>query len=188
MTTRLTTARQAVVLRPVTDTGAHALTEVFRQVHGEQFVSAGVPEPVVASLLELQFRAQQTQYRASHPQAGDHLIEVDGRTVGRCYVERTGTVFRVLDIAVVPDRRRQGIAGTVLADLLREASEHAACVHLNVWTDNEPARRLYAHLGFRLRAEWPDGSLELCRPPAASGGRCPADHAPSPSSRKGGTP
>lgn len=159
-------AAPPVSLRPVAAGDEPAVADVFRQVRGEQFAASGLPAEMLTGLLDLQFQAQQAQYRATHPQAYDHVIDVDGRTAGRCYVDRSGSVLRVLDLAVVPALRRHGVGSAVLKALLNEAAVLGTCLHLSVWTDNAAARRLYAGLGFRVQRQQADGLLDLCRPPA----------------------
>lgn len=57
----------------------------------------------------------------------------------------------VADLMVRPDRRRQGLARTMMAGLTAWAAEAGASVLLlQVVADNEPAQALYADLGFEL--------------------------------------
>jgi ribosomal protein S18 acetylase RimI-like enzyme len=161
-------AMTAVRLRPADgddeDHGQAAVARVFQEVRGEQFRGFGLTPELLGPLLDVQFRSQQAQYRHAHPQAVDHVLDLDGQVVGRCYVDRSTDGIRVLDLAVLADFRRRGIASRVMADLLTEAAAAGCCLHLSVWSDNMPARRLYEGLGFVLRAERPDGYLELCCP------------------------
>jgi ribosomal protein S18 acetylase RimI-like enzyme len=76
-------------------------------------------------------------------------------------VDRSPTVIRVLEIAVVPASQRRGVARRVMLGLQDEASGIAAAVRLSVWQDNLPARSLYAGLGFVVEQEREDGYLEL---------------------------
>jgi ribosomal protein S18 acetylase RimI-like enzyme len=53
-------------------------------------------------------------------------------------------------LAVVPERRRAGVARSLLRVLLDEAAEEG-CARVTLWVraDNLPAQRLFASLGFR---------------------------------------
>lgn len=89
----------------------------------------------------------------------------DGEPVGRLWVDagESGR-WRVLDLAVVAERRRQGIATAVLEALIAAAEEAGAEIALTVERRNTDAMRLYMRLGFE-----DDGGDEVhrslrCRP------------------------
>jgi ribosomal protein S18 acetylase RimI-like enzyme len=99
------------------------------------------------------------QYLAGWPRPGDHgLVAHDGGPVGaawyRTFTEAVhghgfvGEDVPELAIAVIASRRREGIGRRLLVDLVRAsvARGHRA-VSLSVAEAN-PARRLYASLGF----------------------------------------
>ena len=57
--------------------------------------------------------------------------------------------LNVHDLAVLPDRRSQGIGGRLLAEVADRARERGACkVTLEVHDTNEGAKRLYERSGF----------------------------------------
>lgn len=63
---------------------------------------------------------------------------------------RAGFAARVATMGVLPEHRHAGIGRTLLRQLIATAREHGArSVTLEVFTTNEPARRLYAAHGFR---------------------------------------
>jgi ribosomal-protein-alanine N-acetyltransferase len=72
----------------------------------------------------------------------------------------------VLTVAVVPERRQQGLGGSLVAAAAEEARQRgAARIFLEVSTRNPAARGLYQRLGFtqvgRRRAYYADGSDAL---------------------------
>jgi ribosomal protein S18 acetylase RimI-like enzyme len=100
------------------------------------------------AFLRSQFHLQTTHYRQHYPDAA-FLIVQDGDTpIGRFYVDRTLDPIHVLDIAIVPQRRGEGVGSALLRDLLSEAAEAKKNVALYVEIFN-PAQRLYQRLGFR---------------------------------------
>ncbi|MCW2796403.1 GNAT family N-acetyltransferase [Nocardioides sp.] len=99
-------------------------------------------------LLDLQFRAQRSQYAASHPLARHEILLVDGVAVGRLLVEDAHDVVRIVDVTVSRDHRCRGIGSAVLRQLSHEADETGRAVRLSVWSENRGARRLYESLGF----------------------------------------
>ena len=153
----MTTTTLAPLLRPCWRGETAA---VFSAVRAEQFRAAGIAPETAGPLLEMQFRSQQLQYGAAYPDAVDHVIDLDGQVVGRCFVAITDDGVRVLDIAVLAPWRRRGIASRVLEDLGRTAPRGR--VQLSVWADDTRARRFYEALGYSVRAQRPDGYLELC--------------------------
>ncbi|MBX7547579.1 GNAT family N-acetyltransferase [Streptomyces sp. NPDC004232] len=67
--------------------------------------------------------------------------------IGRCVVDGRWAGFAAVEVD--PARRRQGLATEVMAALARRAlDEGASAAWLQVETDNEDARALYAALGF----------------------------------------
>ncbi|MFJ8333788.1 GNAT family N-acetyltransferase [Streptomyces sp. NPDC094437] len=67
--------------------------------------------------------------------------------IGRCVVDGRWASFAAVEVA--PERRRQGLAGAVLAALAQRAlAEGASASWLQVELDNTGARALYAGLGF----------------------------------------
>ncbi|MFE0515391.1 GNAT family N-acetyltransferase [Streptomyces sp. NPDC058964] len=67
--------------------------------------------------------------------------------IGRCVVDGRWAGFAAVEVA--PERRRRGLATTVMAALARQAlAEGASAAWLQVEADNEGARTLYAGMGF----------------------------------------
>ncbi|MER6127446.1 GNAT family N-acetyltransferase [Streptomyces sp. NPDC001795] len=67
--------------------------------------------------------------------------------IGRCVVDGRWAGFAAVEVD--PDLRRRGLATAVMAALARQAlDEGASAAWLQVETDNEGARALYARLGF----------------------------------------
>ena len=111
-----------------------------------------LPEIQRESLLRLQYEAQSRGYAKQFPHSEDFIIEFDGKAAGRLLLNRGANELRVVDIAVVPELRGQGIASAVLRSLNSEAREAGVPLTLSVWRDN-PALALYRRLGFRVQAE-----------------------------------
>lgn len=67
--------------------------------------------------------------------------------IGRAVVEGRWALFGAVE--VIPERRRQGLAGAVMGALARRAAEEGAtAAYLQVEADNDGARHLYDKLGF----------------------------------------
>ncbi|WP_026923145.1 ribosomal protein S18-alanine N-acetyltransferase [Glycomyces arizonensis] len=71
------------------------------------------------------------------------------RVVGYAGVALAGNEAWINNIAVDPERRRQGIATMLMDDVVARArAAGAKAVFLEVAVDNEPAQRLYDRYGF----------------------------------------
>ena len=102
--------------------------------------------------LRQQFRAQDHSYHNNYPGAEFFIIVVDGTDGGRLYVHRRVDEIRIMDIALLPGFRGQGIGTYLLKELLREGQGSSRIVTIHVETFN-PALRLYQRLGFTQVAE-----------------------------------
>ena len=72
------------------------------------------------------------------------------RIVGYTICSRYDTVWHVMNIAVDPDERRQGIASALLAELYTRVRDPAARFTLEVRRSNQVAIELYERDGFRV--------------------------------------
>ena len=99
--------------------------------------------------LKMQFNAQSTHYHQHYPDAAYQIILSGQQPIGRLYVDRGPNEVHVIDIALLPEYRGGGIGGDLMRRLLVEAAEKQKPVRIYVESEN-PARRLYTRLGFRL--------------------------------------
>ena len=73
----------------------------------------------------------------------------DGEMLGFLICSRYDKVWHVMNVAVDPDRRRQGIASALLTDLLHRLGGDDARFTLEVRESNAGAIELYERFGFR---------------------------------------
>ena len=82
--------------------------------------------------------------------SGICLAALDGdELVGYCVCSRYDTVWHLMNVAVDPDRRREGIAATLLATLFDLADQPGEQYTLEVRPSNAPAIALYEAFGFK---------------------------------------
>jgi ribosomal-protein-alanine N-acetyltransferase len=74
---------------------------------------------------------------------------VEGELAGYLVCSRYDTVWHIMNVAVDPDHRREGIATTMLTDLLRRIDGRNARFTLEVRESNTGAIELYQRFGFR---------------------------------------
>lgn len=158
----------AVHLRPVTPADDAVLLAIYASTRSEELALTGWDAATTASFVQMQWRAQATHYRQSHPQS-EHLLVLCGPApgraacaaesaalpvAGRLWIDRGPRRLHVLDIALLPAHRGRGIGGECLRRLIDEAAAGGRSVSIHVETGN-PARRLYERLGFQ-----PQGPLQ----------------------------
>jgi ribosomal protein S18 acetylase RimI-like enzyme len=114
--------------------------------------------------LRQQFRAQDHSYHTNYPGAEFLIIVVDGADGGRLYLHRRLDEIRIMDVALLPGFRGQGIGTYLLKELLREGQTSSRIVTIHVEAFN-PALRLYQRLGFSQAAENGVYLLMEWRPP-----------------------
>jgi ribosomal-protein-alanine N-acetyltransferase len=102
----------------------------------------------------------------------------DGRLTGYTICSRYDTVWHVMNIAVDPDLRREGIGSALLAELYARAGDDSAQFTLEVRRSNHAAIELYQRDGFRIaglrRRYYQDNgedALIMWRTPATREGR-----------------
>lgn len=105
-----------------------------------------------AQFAELQQSAQRRSYRARFPGSDDAVIEVDGRPVGRLWLNRSEHELRVVDITLLPEHRGRGLGTSVLRTVHDEARELGRPVVLSVFRDDQRALSFYRRLGFAVTA------------------------------------
>jgi [ribosomal protein S18]-alanine N-acetyltransferase len=72
----------------------------------------------------------------------------DGRIVAYCICSRYDIVWHLMNIAVDPDHRREGLATALLNELVHRTGGPAARVTLEVRESNQNAIDLYERFGF----------------------------------------
>lgn len=142
-------ARQCgVALRPEVAADLPFLQALYRSTREAELDRTQWPEAQKAQFIELQFRAQRSHYLQHYPDALWLILEKDGDAIGRLYLERWSSEHRIIDIALLPQWRGQGIGRALLLDVIDEAMSADKAVGIHVEKQN-PAMSLYRRLGFR---------------------------------------
>lgn len=135
-------------LRPAGQDDAELLYRIYASTREEELAVVPWDEPTKEAFLRMQFNAQHSYYQATFPDASYDLIVSDGKVLGRLYVDRGDKAWLVIDIALLPEHRGQGIGTRLLGEILAEATTAGMPVQIHVERYN-PARHLYDRLGFR---------------------------------------
>lgn len=157
-------ARQCgVALRPEVAADLPFLQALYRSTREAELDRTQWPEAQKAQFIDLQFRAQRSHYLQHYPDALWLILEKDGDAIGRLYLERWSSEHRIIDIALLPQWRGQGIGQALLLDVIDEAMSAGKAVGIHVEKQN-PAVSLYQRLGFRCVED--KGVYDLLKLPA----------------------
>jgi len=143
-------AGQGVTLRPQTEDDVPFLCRLYVSLRWEEVQA--VPQwddAMRLAFLEDQYSKQHHHYTTHYTRSDFMIVEQDGEPVGRLLLDRGHpSDLRVVDIAFLPQARGKGFGGAFLTAVQEEARAEGKKVSIHVEQEN-PAKRLYARLGFR---------------------------------------
>lgn len=154
----------AITLRLARHDDEAFLYQLYASTRAAELAAYGWDVAQQATFLQLQFRGQRAHY-AEYPNADDQIICNDAQPIGRLFVSRLEKEIRLVDVALLPEWRGQGIGARLIGELLREAARAGLLVRLHVEKFNS-ARRLYERLGFVLISDAGSHYLMEWRPAA----------------------
>jgi ribosomal protein S18 acetylase RimI-like enzyme len=142
----------SVALRPIEEGDLSFLGGLYGTTRAVEMALVPWSEGEKAAFIGMQFEAQHRFYRAQFSRASFDVILRGERPIGRLYVDRRDGEIRVIDIALLPEFRREGIGGALMRGILDEAAASGRKVTIHVERNN-PALRLYLRLGFRQMSD-----------------------------------
>jgi ribosomal protein S18 acetylase RimI-like enzyme len=128
------------------------LYEVYASTRAEEMAIVPWTAEQKEAFLRMQFHAQHTYYHEQFPQTAYQIILLDGQRVGRLYIDRRPDEIRIIDIALLPAYRNQGIGTHYLKQTFDQARQANLAVRIHVEQFN-PALNLYTRLGFQRVTE-----------------------------------
>ncbi|NCT67992.1 MAG: GNAT family N-acetyltransferase [Rhodanobacteraceae bacterium] len=128
------------------------LRRVYAGTRLDELAPLGWSAEQVDGFIAMQFEAQRRDYWRNYDTSRFHVVTCDGVDAGRLYVERRADELRVVDIALLPEFRRRGIATYLFGVLFEEADAAGIAVRIHV-EHNNPAQHLYLRLGFAFCGE-----------------------------------
>lgn len=137
-----------LVCRPVTGDDEPFLFDLYASTRAEELAMVDWGDAQKEQFLRQQFHAQQTHYQSYFPDGEHQIIMRDGRPLGRIYLEQTAEKIHLLDIALIPASRGQGIGGALMHALLEKAGAAGLPITLHVYRFDEPVYAWYQRLGF----------------------------------------
>lgn len=132
------------------------LAAIYASTRAEELLQVPWSEDQKKQFTASQSSLQERHY-ATHYQYLERLVierasvtsggVIAATAVGRIYVQASATELRLLDIALLPSWRNQGIGTRLMTEVLRYADFLHSPVGLHVEPLN-PAKRMYARMGF----------------------------------------
>ena len=144
--------KERLTFRPITEQDTDFLYRVYAGTRDEEMAITGWSEEQKQEFLLMQFNLQHTQYLQNYRSAAFEIILVDNVPAGRFYVDRREKEIRIIDLALLPEFRNQGIGTAILKDLIAEADKKNLPLNFHVERFN-PARRLYERVGFKMKED-----------------------------------
>ena len=140
-------ASQGYVLRAESEADIPFLKRLYASTREEELEIAPWSAEQKQAFLDSQFAAQRHHYYNYIPDCGFDVIEKNGAPVGRLYLEPRATQLHIVDIALSPKHRGQGLGTAIMQALQAHARAQGKGVGIMVEKFN-PALRLYRRLGF----------------------------------------
>ena len=141
--------KNSITVRPICTTDEPFLFQLFCSAREDQFASLDLPLEQQEQLMQMQCQAQQQQYRGQFPNADFDLVLKYDVPIGNFYTLRGPDEFVLIDITLLPEHRNAGIGAGLVQELIAQANAANEPLLAHVLKDN-PAWRLWQHLGFRL--------------------------------------
>ena len=143
-----TSTKTTLRLRPMRPEDQEFLCRLYASTREEELSMVDWPEHQKEAFLRMQFTAQHAYYQEHYAEASFQVVELDGKPVGRLYVQPWPDEIRLVDISLLPETRGSGLGSSLLRELMAEAEASARPLTIHVEKFNR-ALRLYERLGFR---------------------------------------
>lgn len=141
-----------VTLRPITAADDAFLFRLYASGREQELAPVPWSDEQKTAFLRHQFDLQHQHYTANYPGATLDVIEVEGEPAGRLYVCPRAAEIRIMDIALLPEFRGQGLGTVFLEQLQDQGRQSGRTVTIHVEREN-PALKLYQRLGFEIAGD-----------------------------------
>jgi ribosomal protein S18 acetylase RimI-like enzyme len=142
--------KESITLRPITHADQEFLLRLYGSTREDELKQVPWTVEQKDAFVRQQFAAQHAWWTEHYQGASFDLVLSGGEPVGRLYVDRWETEIRIVDVAVVPEWRGQGIGERLIRAVFAEGDAAGKQVSIHVEQYNR-ARRLYERLGFEYR-------------------------------------
>ena len=135
--------------RQFTEEDMPFVAELYASTRRDEVAMTGWPTEMQEAFLNQQHEAQHSHYSLHFADAEWLIIEREGEAIGRLYLRDVPDDLHIIDISLIPENRGKGIGGAIMQDILDQARGRGKGVSIHVERNN-PARSLYARLGFEM--------------------------------------
>lgn len=153
-------------LRPVISADEPYLLELYASTREAELSAAPWTADQKQDFVRMQFDAQRQDYLHRFPNAAHSVVIVEGRDVGRVWIDRRPDETRLLDITIHPSQQNSGIGSLIMQWLQLEAGKMPTPLRHSVYTTNEAALRFYHKHGFSVIEDFGAYVLMEWRPDA----------------------
>lgn len=136
----------AISLRKIKEDDKAVLIRIYRSTREEELNQTPWSEEQKVWFIQNQFEAQHYHYQTYYAHADFWILMYNESVAGRLYVDLSDQL-RIIDIALLPEFRNQGIGASLFKDLQHYARAENLPVSIHVEQYN-PAKNLYKRLGF----------------------------------------
>lgn len=141
-----------VTFRPMEEKDLPLSFEIYASTRREEMSITGWPTKQIEEFLLSQAAAQNKHYKENYDRAVYEIIQLDGKDIGRLYVDEGRKELRIMELALLPEYRGQGIGRKIMEDLISKSEEKGLYSTLHV-EENNPARQLFQRMGFEFVEE-----------------------------------
>lgn len=124
------------------------LAELYATTRWEEVLQTPWSDEQRIEFLNTQFEAQYQHYLSHYPKSDYLIIEKDHKPIGRLYLDHDDVSICLIDIALLPAFKYQGLGTTLLKCILDEAQDGQKKVVIHVENFN-PAYQWYVKHGFK---------------------------------------
>lgn len=142
-----------VSLRTATNDDREFMYKVYAATRADEVAMFGWDDAQTDAFLRSQFEIRGASYAMQVPDAINSVILFDGKNAGSIIMGSGDTSVTLVDIAVLPEFRKRGIAAHLLRELQTQAAEENKSVVLHVEKINATAFNLYCKHEFAVTAE-----------------------------------
>lgn len=142
----------SVTLRLAEPADEGFLLDVYAGTRADELALTDWDAQQKAAFVKMQFDAQRSYYATVYPRMETWVVVRQGRDIGRMLLAWLECELRLVDLALLPAERNQGVGRGLLRDLMQEAAQAGVPLSLHVEPFN-PALRLYQRQGFVKRSE-----------------------------------
>lgn len=139
-------------LRKFTESDIPFMQQLYASTRESELALTNFSAEEKAAFVAHQFNAQFHHYCQNYCTDFFDIIELNGSPIGRLFVEHRKDEIRIVDIALTPNSRGQGLGTYFFEQLFEQAKAEKKSVSIHV-EHNNPARRLYERLGFKLKTK-----------------------------------